>query len=204
MKEGLIFLTGLAAGFGIGYVFFKSKYQKEIEEDIEELRQYYKEKVEKEDEKKVKEKIADVLKGDESALNSLRGYVDDDKFKEIEHIYAENEHPEDDDSDIDEDYRFGEMINSEKTGKGILVINEEHFGDIKKYDKQTLYYYTYDDTVTDDCENIIDDVKSQIGEALEVHNFKFNDERAIYVRNNDLDCDYEIIKVVGSFSNSMV
>lgn len=69
------------------------------------------------------------------------------------------------------------------------------------YEKETLYYYVYDDVLATEDEEEVTDVNSLVGDALDKFGFRDNNEEVIYVRNFVLMTDYEIIKAWAEFGN---
>lgn len=73
----------------------------------------------------------------------------------------------------------------------IYVISPEAFDEYENYDVHTLTYYS-DGVLTDEQDNPIDDIDEVVGlESLET--FGMYETDAIYVRNDRLKTDYEIL-----------
>lgn len=120
---------------------------------------------------------------------------------------AEYEHPRDDDEETQKEYQ-GEVLTKEHQQakhREPRIIKHTDFGSEPHYTTQTLLYYTEDDILTlgeDQSEEEVadfDEIESMIGDALTKYGFVDNDEDHIYVRNDQRCCDYEIVKVFGSF-----
>ena len=131
---------------------------------------------------------------------------------------AYSEHPEDDledsDDDIsedeyaeitaetDEEYQSYLMTKEIKQGhkEGPKIISMDAFEDERRdFDKVQLYYYTDDDILADENEDIIDDVERVVGDALDKYDFRNNDDMYVCVRNINYSTDYIIGKVLGSY-----
>lgn len=69
-------------------------------------------------------------------------------------------------------------------------------------EQETLYFYMYDDVLTDEDENDIADPEYLVGDALTKYGFSENDEKIIYVRNYALDTVYEIQKRYETWSDT--
>lgn len=79
------------------------------------------------------------------------------------------------------------------------IIPESEFSELEGYNVETLYYYE-DGVLTDDQNNIIDDVDDIVGEET-LSEFEENEDcDSIYVRNDKLKCDYEILRDMGRYS----
>ena len=138
------------------------------------------------------------------------GSAVDDKFNAIA---AELEHPQDSDEDEDPDYIDEEEEERKKQMEMSRVWTEEvnapgapkiipldEFGSTGYLDEVTLYYYTDDDTLVTEDEEIIPNREEVIGDALTRFGFDKNDEKVIYVRNTKRSTDYEISKIFGAYS----
>ena len=185
LKGTVIFIAGLAVGAGAGYIFCKKKYEKESEEEIENIKQYYKDRFEKDLEKseEINEKLTVIT---DEAFNTEKkqevvDYTDiskkDKEEKEI--VNAEKESPEED-----------------EPTKPYLITEEEYLEGNNNYEKLSLTYFAMDDTLADDCDEMVD-VEETI--SSDIYNQIAESDEDLYVRNPILECDYEIMKVEGSF-----
>ena len=173
-----IFAAGALAGAAVAARVVRDKYQQEAEEEIAEMRNYYRElrknvKTPNEDaiveeEKEVKE---------ESTKNEydeiVKGYTNYTQYNDIETRENKKEEKE------------------ERTNYEPFIIDVEEFGEDPTYDTATLTYYK-DKVLTNDLDDVID--YSVAGEE----NLKIFDEhpdcKAIYVRDDIYMVDYEIIR----------
>lgn len=74
--------------------------------------------------------------------------------------------------------------------KGPYVIGQDEYRDGTMLTSVTWSYFE-DGVVTDEYDNIVDDVEQAIGEDFVD---AFGDEDIAYVRNEDRKCDYEILR----------
>ena len=77
-------------------------------------------------------------------------------------------------------------------------------GGVPGWDFKEFYYYKVDKVLVeadDGCEEIIDNYEYLLGNCIEESGFDVNDEMSLYVRNEDLHLDYEIMKVRGSYAD---
>lgn len=72
------------------------------------------------------------------------------------------------------------------------VISPDEFGEMDDYEVNTLYYYA-DGVLTDDMSNVIDDVDDIVGEDAFDHFGEYEDD-SVFVRNDRLRSDYEILR----------
>ena len=78
-----------------------------------------------------------------------------------------------------------------------FVINPVEFGEEDNYETKSWTYYA-DLVLTDEDDQIISDPESVIGDALS--HFGDYEDDSVYVRNDNLKCDYEILKHEKTFS----
>jgi hypothetical protein len=183
-----IFAAGALAGAAVAARAIRDKYQQEAEEEIAEMRDYYRE------------------------LRKNAKTPDEDKIVEEENIKEEKE--ENDKNEYDEivkgytnytqylskaaakyfDTETKENKKEEKeerTNYEPFIIDVEEFGEDPTYDTATLTYYK-DKVLTNDLDDVID--YSVAGEE----NLKIFDEhpdcKAIYVRDDIYMVDYEILR----------
>lgn len=83
------------------------------------------------------------------------------------------------------------------------IISSEKYSNLPgNVETSVMYYYTNDDTLTDENEEIIDDPETLVGDCLTKYGFADNDETIIFVMNYDLSTCYEIQKVNDSWLDS--
>lgn len=172
-----IFAAGALAGAAVAARVVRDKYQQEAEEEIAEMREYYRElrkenvekypvqneEVESEKEENTKDEYDEIVKG----------YTNYTQYNDIETKENKKEEKE------------------ERTNYEPFIIDVEEFGEDPTYDTATLTYYK-DKVLTNDLDDVID--YSVAGEE----NLKIFDEhpdcKAIYVRDDIYMVDYEILR----------
>lgn len=83
-----------------------------------------------------------------------------------------------------------EKENESVTGRDSYIITPEEFGEMEDYEKISLTWYA-DRVLADDNDEILDDMDDIVGDALE-HFGEYEDD-AVFVRCDELECDYEIL-----------
>lgn len=180
-----IFAAGALAGAAVAARVVRDKYQQEAEEEIAEMRDYYrelrKENVEKypvqneeaeaEKEENTKNEYDEIVKG----YTNYTQYLSKAAAKYFDTETKENKKEE----------------KEERTNYEPFIIDAEEFGEDPTYDTATLTYYK-DKVLTNDLDDVID--YSVAGEE----NLKIFDEhpdcKAIYVRDDIYMVDYEILR----------
>lgn len=117
-----------------------------------------------------------------------------------------NEYPREEyDAAIDSAKYEGKKLNDEYHSgkKPKLIIREEFYSpEYEHHNKSTLYYYKEDEILATEDDEIIREPEKYIGDALDKFGFRNNDEEVIYVRNFDWECDYEIDKLEGAYTDN--
>lgn len=72
------------------------------------------------------------------------------------------------------------------------IISPEEFGESGNYTQISLTYYS-DGVLADDEDEIIEDIDDTVGEDFADHFGDYEDD-SVFVRNDRLRCDYEILK----------
>lgn len=178
-----IFAAGALAGAAVAARVVREKYQQEAEEEIAEMRDYYRElrkNTKTPDEDKMLEEDENNKEDKEEKEDSkneyneiVKDYTNYTQYNDIETKENKKEEKE------------------ERTNYEPFIIDAEEFGEDPSYDTTTLTYYK-DKVLTNDLDDVID--YSVAGEE----NLKIFDEypdcKAIYVRDDIYMVDYEIIR----------
>lgn len=192
MKEKLLYLAMFAVGAFIGsaatWQYVKKKYEKIAEEEIQ--------------------SVKDIFSKKENEMNN-RLNVANNLLKENLKSKVIVEEDIDSTPDIDEpkeheDYEKVLKANkycqeSEKNYEDRpYVIAPEEFGELD-YNIVGLVYYA-DDVIADDNDEIIDNIDATIGNDAVSHFGEYDDD-AVYIRNDTLKCDYEILRSEKEYSD---
>ena len=174
LSKFVTFTVGAALGSAVTWFLLKEKYAKLAEEEIESVRELY-------------------------SINQNEEPRDDDGTVEIDHD------SNDEIEEVEELVQELGYINYSNTNKPVkevgnvkrpYIIEPGEFDTLDDYDVKTLTYYS-NDVVTDDYNNVIDnsDLDDMIGlDALSHFDENAGDEDSVYVRNDVLRCDYEILR----------
>ena len=180
LSNVLLFATGAVVGSLVTWRIFKFRY--EIVDDVEEKIDETEDESEEED--------PEVL---ESKMNykkpPLKDYV---KMVET-YGYKPKTHME----EVEE-----ELANGEQGDEGIyepFIIRPEEYGELHAYETLSLNYYA-DGVLTDDLDNPIEDVESLVPADFADHFGEYDDD-AVFVRNDNLECDYEILRDLRKFTD---
>lgn len=225
IKNLLIFTVGSGAGAFISVMVMKAKYEARFQEEVESMRSVIEKKemnyeVETEtDEYKIKDcrdrKIVVASKANYEKIAGI--YAGELKGRDIDCDFQENidpadlEHPMDDDEEIikaEEAYRYDKLASdlaAVKPDEPYVIAAEQYHEERDYYDKETLYYYDEDEVLTDDQEEIITDEKAIVGEdSLLCFGDRSEDADIVFVRNERLTTDYEVIRLSESYQEKVL
>lgn len=186
-------IIGGAAGFIIAQKVMKTTMDRELEEQIRDVKEHYK-LLRKEGE----------YSTPESVLGETTREIYDEVLEGLEYLQHEVENVEeviedDEDEDDDESLNVEEEVVEvgnvfERNKKDPYVISTLDFMNGEdSFDKVTITYFEEDDTLCDEREEVIPNVEATVGlEALTSFGKLSDDAKIVYVRNERIKTDFEI------------
>lgn len=192
LTKTIIFAAGAAIGSAVTWKLLKTKYEEIANEEIRSVKETFSrrlETLESESKKmaaigeKLTEGFKDGLKeGSEPVKNSVNKVVNNYE-QLISNLGYKGEEGEDEEMKIEKPY----------------VIAPDEFGDMVEYDTVSLTYYE-DGVLTDEMDEIIEDVDSIVGVESLTHFGEYEDD-SVFVRNDRLKTDYEILLDLRKYSD---
>ena len=183
LSNVLLFTSGVAVGSFVTWRYFKSKYEV-VEDEIEEKTEETEGETETEDEDpEVSESKMSYKKP------PLKEYV---KMVE-DNGYVPKTHME----EVEEEITNGEWNNKDVYEP--FIIRPDEYGEIHAYETLSLNYYA-DGVLTDELDNPIEDVESLVPADFADHFGEYEDD-VVHVRNDNLECDYEILRDLRKFTD---
>lgn len=182
-STAIAFVVGAAIGSTATWFFVKKKYEQLAQEEIDSVKEtfarLYAPKNE-EGEQDTAEKKADMAKdkptvAEYAAKLRNHGYTNYSNSEDEEYTVVAEKEPE----KLDE------------KPYAPYVIPPEQFGDEEEYTQISLTYYA-DEVLTDDLDKIIHDIEGTVGYESLSHFGEYEDD-SVFVRNERLKCDYEIL-----------
>ena len=183
LSNVLLFTAGVAVGSLVTWRYFKTKYEV-VEDEIEEKTEENEGETETEDEDpEVSESKMSYKKPPLKEYVKMvedNGYVPKTHMEEVEEEIANGKW---DDKDVYEPY----------------IIRPEEYGELHAYETLSLNYYA-DGVLTDELDNPIEDVESLVPADFADHFGEYEDD-VVHVRNDNLECDYEILRDLRKFTD---
>lgn len=192
LKNVFIFVAGAFAGTVVGARLVKKRYEEIANEEIEEIREYYKNK-----DKEIQEK--------EEELEERENKVDKKEYEQIANAYKVDPsmvylkaEPTEEESKNEQLEEYGKslckkMEDYEKNFNDPYPIDPSEFGNGGYYGTETYTYFA-DGVLVDPDDDVVEDWMDIVGDH-HVHIFEeFPDATSVYIRNDFDGIDYEILK----------
>lgn len=184
MREVLIFVSGVTVGGFLGYKIIEKKYNDKLEIEVNRRIDEYvlnnkKEEKHTEPTKIKKENIVDKI----NYNNVTKNYIssEDNEEKEVK---------EEDDGKEDAP-EVNDYISDDP--RDPYEITEEEYEDTSNdFEKESLYYYRGNYTLVDDSDNVVDVEDADILLGSDWADL-MNNNGIIYIRNEKVKTDYEIV-----------
>lgn len=190
-KTVIGFLVGLVIGSVLTYHGLKNKVEAEIDEEVNKIKEYYKDQLEKqqaeyfEKEEYLKSKAA-VAEDKGSVVSKIINLNNVEKFEE-----KQNEETEDEDGFEETTGAFEILEDNIIVQDKPFVIEEDRVGEYISYDLISLIYFS-DGVLTDDWEVPVENPDETVGK--EYAEYFETGEDVVYVRNDKLKCEFEITR----------
>jgi tetrahydromethanopterin S-methyltransferase subunit G len=216
-------VVGALAGGGLTYILLKKrlemKYERIVKQEIQDAKEFYRRlnKTDENGENLSPEEVLEDLHGKEAteALRSYQGVTPEENQEDpeaeietvapsadaaqtaVQNIFV-NSAPIDDSG---WNYDVENAIRAEHPDQPYIIHHDEFFENEKEYEQTTLTFYEGDDTLADDKEAVVPDSDSTVGDDnLMRFGHGSKDENVVYVRNDRLELDFEIIRSDGKYS----
>ena len=173
VKGLLIFAAGALAGAFAGARIAKKHYEELAQEEIEDIRAYYKNREKEEPKEEVEEKV------EEKSIEVEEKKEYDNIIKHGNYMTMEEDEENEDDELYDSDDEP-------------YIIDPSEFGNYGHYATQTCTYFA-DGVLVDDVDEVIEDPDSLVG-TYHIDIFRDFDATSVYVRNDWMKMDFEIIR----------
>ena len=211
---------GAMAGAAGGYIFAAKKlesfYKERADEDIAEMKDHYARRYKRDDyadpvdlvktvewiEKSVDTDIQDEPETEVDEYESKikeEGYSDSKVEAVVENVFEKYASSDDDSWDWDT-----EMQRRESTD--IYIITDEEFlNNESGYEQSSLSYFVEDDVLCDERDQLVNNVEELVGaENLNRFGHGTKEPHCVYIRNDRLDIEVEIVQNQGKYSEQVL
>lgn len=182
MKNVLFFIAGIGVGVITTSIYCKNKYEAIMQEEVEELRNM----------NNKEEKVADPSEGciTKDKLNN--------ETKSQKEMWEQSMEAKDKEiaNKIINYSGYSKTESNEETKEinSLSFITPDEFASLVGYDTDSFYIYE-DNVIVNENNEVISDVKETFGFTTEEIRVQFdeNQSNSVYIRNNKLKTDYEIL-----------
>ena len=134
--------------------------------------------------------------------NGLRNYPEVGIGKDMESYFAEMESPDEEDGAEEED-DISDEEEDDDSGGPYRITPGEFFNTRTYYDKVSLNYFDEDHIVSDDKDDVVPGAMDILGD-LQASFDGPSAPSVIYIRNEELEVDYEVSLVNGSYQKEVL
>lgn len=187
-----IFAVGVCIGAFSTHYYLKKQVENMIQEEIESIREYQKKRKEKGRWKNTGE-VDEIPLTTEPEREKVLVHFPSNIQKVVKH-YGGSNNP-----DLEE---LSAKANEPNKKEPYCISVEQYSDEMDHFDKLTIYFYQKDNTLIDENEEIIVDVESVIGETLKDFGNLSDDPDVVYVRNEKIAIDYEVIRLYKSYAET--
>lgn len=184
-KTGLVmFLAGATVGSVATWLCLKRYYERIVQEEIDSVKAAFVER---------KPAIINIAKNEKQEekchkvdISNLKPDLVNYKAKLQEEGYT--------------NYTEHSKKNTEEKRDEPYVISPDDYGEDDNYTQISLVYYAGDGVLSDDEDEVVEDIEGTVGEDFAEHFGEYEDD-SVFIRNDRLRCDYEILRDNRSFSD---
>ena len=183
----VMFVLGAAVGSVVTWQYTKKKYEQIAQEEIDSVKEIFSRRESAADVEITapKPQTAKIGKPEEKPdITEYAARLERDGYTNYSNVGAEQKKEEQETMEIKP-----------------YVISPEEFGEFEDYERISLSYYA-DQVLADEDDEKVDDVDNVVGLESLTHFGEFEDD-SVFVRNDRLKCDYEILLDQRTYSDVM-
>lgn len=210
---GGFFLIGFGTGAASGYYFAKGKFQAIADAEIAEMKEHYTiiNKIGAEDPEVLAQKYTQDVDGDVAKNEKLIvNYVTREEAEEEElDVVAETQTVEENifrgSDEPDDDFDIQAEAENRDPEIPYVIHHDEYMENSLDHTQMVLTWYEQDGALADDKDVPIDEIESTVGfDNLERFGSGSRDRNVVYVRNERMEHDFEILRSEGSFAKDVL
>lgn len=171
----MMFVLGVAVGSVVTWRYVEKKYEQIAQDEIDSVKEVF------------SKREAEFTENTEARIKADNAK---EKPSVIEYAARLSEHGYTNYSDL-VDEKPEEVKEEPMSVDKPYVIAPEEFGDLDDYETISLTYYA-DQILADDNDELVDDIEDVVG-FDSLNSFGEYEDNSVFVRNDSLKCDYEIL-----------
>ena len=175
LSSFIMFATGAAIGSVVTWKLVKTKYERLVDKEIEEMREYF---TSRQSEPVQDDTCTEPKKTSErevlETLIAQNGYVN----------YSDASVKDEETENVTQPY----------------IISPENYGEHEDYKLESLVYYEADKVLTYDSGEPVEDVAGMVGVEFSEHFGEYTED-VVHIRNDEQRTDYEILLDLGAYDD---
>lgn len=218
-KNAIFFTSGLLIGGGVTYLVIKKRYRELAETEITSVKEAFETIVEQRTEKARRDWSTPTSESKDlyDQAVTIMGYKGDpgpQQAPNVEQVRIYTPDPTDHIIPPMEDYvphgyiaTPGDMNDSEQGPNPVrayVIDVSDYFTNDNEYEQSTLALWVDDNVLVDERGHIVDDIEATVGVLNMVNLAGMPDESEMYIRNERISMDFEINRITGSYSKTVL
>lgn len=214
IKVGLAFVGGAAIGAAVSWkvvsIRLNEQYSAIVEHEMTTAKAFY-ERVYKVGDFETPSTASETLKAASDAMLTYNGIPIDPEVKEfasdltddeiVEYFSEEDPEKNTEDEDTEVTLLRTLMLTRDPNKPYLITFSEFEEGRTDKGNQNTITWYEEDGVLADERDQMINNVDKVVGlDNLSKFGMNVDDPNIVYVRNDNLGCDFEILRETGSYA----
>ncbi|GHU60460.1 hypothetical protein FACS1894171_1880 [Clostridia bacterium] len=187
INNSMMFILGVAIGSAAAWQYIKKKYEQIAQDEIDSVKEVFSKReadIEDEPEKNTRDRVRAEQAKDKPNIAEYAAKLNGEGYTNYSNSRALSDNKKEEEK---------------KPMDKPFVISPEEFGDFDDYEKISLTYYS-DQVLADDNDELVEDIEDVVG-FDSLNSFGAYEDDSVFVRNNKLRCDYEILLDHRKFSD---
>jgi len=198
--------AGSAAGYFIALKILEKKYEGRLQEEVESTKKFYAKLYKKDEFQTPESTMKEIAPGAAEAAAALINYQGRSQAFQV--VDTRTEFVEEVLSNIFSDTTTEEISDKEKQNRTeeapYILTKDEFMENDSEYTQSTVTYFAGDKVLIDSREDMIEEVDMTVGEGnLERFGHGSGDPNVLYVRNDRLELEFEILLSRGKYSKEV-
>lgn len=196
LKTIIVFLMGVSVGGGAVWYLTKDKYAKIAEDEINSVKEAYARREQQKSSTQETDISTDkVVVQVPAATGKVQDKGDITDF--VRRVQGDGRYTNYSTTSVPEKSSGSQEEPEEESVKAPYVISPDDFDELEGFTPVSLNYFA-DGVLADERGVVIEDPEKLIGDGLE--HFGEYEEDSVFVRNELLKCDYEILRELGTYA----
>lgn len=187
------FVLGSAVSYFITKKVLQTRFDALVEKELQEAKEYYARRA-------ASDEVQISKKAHQEMVKHLAYKADSEPEPERTTTYLDNEPLE-----VDQTFNYEDELKNRTTEKPYVIHVDEFMTNESEYDQVSITYYEGDDVLADEKDSPVPDPDAVIGQDnLERFGHGSKDNRVVYIRNDILQMEFEVIHRDGDYAKEVL